>query len=158
MRGPKRRRRNVVGPPIGAHDGLVVADRKDDRKRADTELPHVAQRHRHGRIVVSFMMPPAYHAIVARAQVAWWRQDPNKPPCRAAAVASAMVESRMGAVAWGLWPTLRFPSPLIKPNVPISGIRLSDWFHREAHGESLRPQASSLRPVLSSFALRYSFL
>src|SRR5450755_1735351 len=23
------------------------------------------------------------------------------------------VESRMGAVAWGLWPTLRFPSPLI---------------------------------------------
>ena len=44
-----------------------------------------------------------------------------------------LVESRMGAVAWGLWPTLRFPSPLIKPNVPISGIRLSDWFHREAH-------------------------
>ena len=40
----------------------------------------------------------------------------------------AMVELRMGAVAWGLWPTLRFPSPLIKPNVPISGIRLSDWF------------------------------
>ena len=45
------------------------------------------------------------------------------------------VELRMGAVAWGLWPTLRFPSPLIKPNVPISGIRLSDWFHREAHEE-----------------------
>ena len=45
------------------------------------------------------------------------------------------VELRMGAVAWGLWPALRFPSPLIKPNVPISGIRLSDWFHREAHGE-----------------------
>jgi hypothetical protein len=34
-----------------------------------------------------------------------------------------------------LWPTLRFPSPLIEPDVPISGIRLSDWFHREAHGE-----------------------
>ena len=31
--------------------------------------------------------------------------------------------------------TPRFPSPLIKPDVPISGIRLSDWFHREAHGE-----------------------
>ena len=28
-----------------------------------------------------------------------------------------------------------FPSPLIEPDVPISGIRLSDWFHREAHGE-----------------------
>ena len=31
--------------------------------------------------------------------------------------------------------TLRFPSPLIEPDVPISGIRRSDWFHREAHGE-----------------------
>jgi hypothetical protein len=39
------------------------------------------------------------------------------------------------AVAWGLWPTLRFPSPLIKPDEPISGIRLSDWLHREVHGE-----------------------
>jgi hypothetical protein len=27
----------------------------------------------------------------------------------------------------------RFPSPLIEPDVPISGIRLSDWFHRMAH-------------------------
>jgi hypothetical protein len=25
------------------------------------------------------------------------------------------------------WP--RFPSPLIEPDVPISGIRLSDWLH-----------------------------
>src|ERR1700726_3399205 len=31
--------------------------------------------------------------------------------------------------------TLRFPPPLIEPDVPISGIRLSDWFHHEAHGE-----------------------
>jgi hypothetical protein len=30
----------------------------------------------------------------------------------------AKVESRMGAVTWGLWPTLRFPSPLIEPDVP----------------------------------------
>jgi hypothetical protein len=29
---------------------------------------------------------------------------------------------------------LRFPSPLIKPDVRISRIRLSDWLHREAHG------------------------
>ena len=50
---------------------------------------------------------------------------------------SGSVESRMGAVAWGLWPTPRFPSPLIKPDVPISGIRLSDWLHREAHGDKL---------------------
>jgi hypothetical protein len=33
--------------------------------------------------------------------------------------------------------TLRLPSPLIEPDVPISGIRLSDWLHREAHGRSL---------------------
>jgi hypothetical protein len=34
----------------------------------------------------------------------------------------------MGAVAWGLWPMP--PSPLIKSDEPISGIRLSDWLHR----------------------------
>ena len=42
----------------------------------------------------------------------------------------ASVESRMGAVAWGLWPALRFPSPLIELDMPISGIQLSDWLHR----------------------------
>jgi len=43
------------------------------------------------------------------------------------------VESKMGAVAGGLWPSPRFPSPLIEPEVPISGVRLSDWLHRKAH-------------------------
>ena len=33
--------------------------------------------------------------------------------------------------------TPRFPSPLIKPDEPISGIRLSDWLHRKAHGDKL---------------------
>jgi hypothetical protein len=47
-------------------------------------------------------------------------------------VNGATVESRMGAVAWGLRPSPRFPSPLIKPDVPISGIRLSDRLHRNA--------------------------
>jgi hypothetical protein len=28
----------------------------------------------------------------------------------------------------------RFSSPLIKPDVRVSRIRLSDWLHREAHG------------------------
>jgi hypothetical protein len=37
-----------------------------------------------------------------------------------------MVESRCGAVAWGLWPTLRFHIPLIEPDMQISRIRLSD--------------------------------
>jgi hypothetical protein len=40
-------------------------------------------------------------------------------------VVELWVESRTGAVA-----LLRFPSPLIKPDVRISRIRLSDWFHR----------------------------
>src|SRR5947207_14896446 len=38
------------------------------------------------------------------------------------------VESRMGAVAWGRWPTRRSPSPLVELDVPISGIQLSDGF------------------------------
>jgi len=44
-----------------------------------------------------------------------------------------LVESKMGAVAGGLWPSPRFPSPLFEPEVPISGVRLSDWLHRKAH-------------------------
>ena len=35
-------------------------------------------------------------------------------------------------------PSLRFSSPLIKPDVRISRIRLSDWFHLEAHGGAPR--------------------
>jgi hypothetical protein len=31
----------------------------------------------------------------------------------------------------------RSPSPLIEPDVPISGIRLSDWLHRMSHGSSV---------------------
>ena len=60
------------------------------------------------------------------------------------------VESKMGAVAWGLWPTPRFPSPLIEPDVPISAIRLSDWFHRKAHagpiGELARRRSKPSSP------------
>jgi hypothetical protein len=47
----------------------------------------------------------------------------------------------MGAVAWGRWPAPRFPSPLIEPEVPISGVRLSDWLHREAHDAATSWQA-----------------
>ena len=64
---------------------------------------------------------------------------------------SQMVESRIGAVAWGLWPTPRFLSPLIELDVPISGIQLSDWLHRKAHGEDW-PQACSA----ADFPLRLS--
>jgi hypothetical protein len=53
---------------------------------------------------------------------------------------SASVEDGRGSS--GLWPTPRFPTPLIKPDKPLSGIRLSDWFHRKAlsdAGACLRP-------------------
>ena len=44
------------------------------------------------------------------------------------------VESRKGAVVCTALASLRFPSPLIKPDVRISRIRLSDWLHPGAHG------------------------
>ena len=50
------------------------------------------------------------------------------------AVSEGKVEDGRGSL--GHAATLRFPSPLIKPDVPISGIRLSDWLHRKAHGRS----------------------
>jgi hypothetical protein len=48
----------------------------------------------------------------------------------------------MGAVAWGLWPSLRFPSPLIEPDVQSYRIRLSDWLHGEAHSGAGRGRRS----------------
>src|SRR4051794_6435418 len=48
----------------------------------------------------------------------------------------AHVESRTGAVAWAKLASPRFPSPLIKPDVRISRIRLSDWLHLEADGRA----------------------
>jgi hypothetical protein len=50
-----------------------------------------------------------------------------------AAIATAAfgrVESKMSAVAWGHWPTLRFPSPLIQPDYRI---RLSDVEHAQEY-------------------------
>ena len=45
---------------------------------------------------------------------------------------AASVESRRSAVT--RISVCRFPSPLIKPDVRFSRIRLSDWLHRKAHG------------------------
>ena len=41
--------------------------------------------------------------------------------------------------------TPRFPSPLIEPDVPISGIRLSDWFHPMAHDGAVSGRRSRRR-------------
>ena len=51
----------------------------------------------------------------------------------ASTVSHHWVESRMGAVR-DLLAVVRFPSPLIKPDVRIARIRLSDWFHLKAVG------------------------
>jgi hypothetical protein len=53
------------------------------------------------------------------------------------------VEDGRGSLGHSATP--RFPSPLIEPDVPISGIRLSDWFHREAHGGAVRGKRSRRR-------------
>src|ERR1700732_5023059 len=66
---------------------------------------------------------------------------------------SELVESRMGAVTWGLWPTSRFPSPLIKPDEPISGIRLSDWLHRKGTRRDRSGQA--LEAQNAEFSMNY---
>ena len=59
---------------------------------------------------------------------------------------SGRVEDGRGSL--GHSATLRFPSPLIEPDVRISRIRLSDWLHREAHETNHEPQASSARRAL----------
>jgi hypothetical protein len=63
----------------------------------------------------------------------------------------------MGAVAWAMRQR-SVSHPRIEPDVPISGIRLSDWFHREAHGEKNPGRKRLLCSSVLSFALRYSFL
>ena len=52
------------------------------------------------------------------------------------------VESRRGAV-----PVARFPSPLIKPDVPISSIRLSDRLHARPTQVSSAPSSSGGPPT-----------
>ncbi len=67
-----------------------------------------------------------------RASSTMWRD--NVPALVAAGWRVVTVESRRGAVAWALWASLRFLSPLIKPDVRISRIRLPDRLHLKAHG------------------------
>ncbi len=72
---------------------------------------------------------PRLHRRHRRAQ----RDDPGRAWCRL-----TRSDDRAGAVAWAMSASLRFPSPLIKPDVRISRIRLSDWLHLKAHGMAPR--------------------
>jgi hypothetical protein len=51
---------------------------------------------------------------------------------------SHSVESRRGAVARAVMALFRFLSPLIEPDLRISRIRLSGWFHAMACGAPAR--------------------
>ena len=73
------------------------------------------------------------------------RSNFNHRPIRDYRRSTVQVESRMGAVAWGRWPTPRFPSPLIEPDVRRYRIRLSDWLHREAHDGAFNGRRSRRR-------------
>src|ERR1044071_7712462 len=58
---------------------------------------------------------------------------PHAPTVGKRGSSDAYVESRKGAVTHPR-AAFRFPSPLIKPDGPISSIRLSDRPHQLAHG------------------------
>ena len=60
-------------------------------------------------------------------------------------IAETGVESRKGAVPESYCMPTRFPSPLIKPDVPVSSIRLSDRLHQLAHGSGPRCTSRSRR-------------
>ena len=69
-----------------------------------------------------------------------FREEKRPNRCVATKRRDGRVEDGRGNL--GHAATLRFPSSLIEPDVPISGIRLSDWFHREAHGATARGKCS----------------
>jgi transposase len=84
------------------------------------------------------------HASVTDPDARLYRKAKGKP-----AQLCFMVESRRGAVAWGSdWePSLRFLFPLIKLDVPISGIQLSDWLYvRPTAGTGLGKRSVRITP------------
>ena len=81
----------------------------------------------------AFLGDKAFDAKALRARLAQEGIEAVIPQ-RKGAAELIDVESRRGAVAWALWASLRFLSPLIKPDVRISRIRLPDRLHLKAHG------------------------
>jgi len=63
--------------------------------------------------------------------------------------AKGTVESRKGAVPESYCMPTRFPSPLIKPDVPVSSIRLSDRLHQLAHGSGPDAHRGAVAPPTS---------
>src|SRR5262245_52173173 len=98
--------------------------------------------HRPGLFLGRALINPL-HASAAQSMSASLRKRPNC--CVAAKRRYGRVEDGRGNL--GHAATLRFPSTLIEPDVPISGIRRCHWLHREAHGEKPWPQASSVQQL-----------
>src|SRR5690242_8507462 len=102
-----------------AHSRRCVDRQRDPRRcRSDHQRLLIAMLRRfladlhHYRPAISPLMPSLMSPTMPCDWLLLW--------CRE--LPADRVESRIGAVAW-----LRFLSPLIKPDVRISRIRLSDW-------------------------------
>jgi len=68
-----------------------------------------------------------------------------KPEIRSASQHFGVGRVEDGRGSLGHSATLRFPSPLIEPDVRCYRIRLSDWFHREAHDGAFNGRRSRRR-------------
>src|ERR1700732_4525231 len=106
-----------------AHRAMLLAPAKDAFDHFAALLRHAIARVpcRAGIDRSSPPLPDFGRAIVLRHM----RRD----------VDGSRVEEGRGGL--GHAATLRFPSPLIKPDMQISRIRLSDWLSRKAHAGAL---------------------
>ena len=136
----------AAGASVGCFPATCSLPRNSGGSASTTSLSRPAQASRALRPVGSLNRPrrplsrgfgPPGHpdrplvSYQINRQLSGW----NLPPLVTRAV-WAHVESRTGAVAWAVSASPRFPSPLIKPDVRVSRIRLSDWLHLEAHGRA----------------------
>jgi hypothetical protein len=138
--GPQRVHLSVASPPRAAFPEIQAGRRPRLRFRGLLRLhsrygPSDRSTARGGLRHEASACPVARtdrsSATRSNRQLSGW----NLPPLVTRAI-WAHVESRTGAVAWAKLASPRFPSPLIKPDVRVSRIRLSDWLHLEAHGRA----------------------
>jgi class 3 adenylate cyclase len=119
------------------HDGVNVAARLEGLAEPGICISDDSYRQVRGELHVAFggwRRAATQEHRTARAGLTQVRFPPDSDRIADIPIGSdGRVEDGRGSL--GHSATLRFLSPLIKPNVPISGIRLSDWLHRETHGE-----------------------
>jgi hypothetical protein len=88
---------------------------------------------------------PAQTSAAVASMSALGRVSPRQRTLKrtAAQGCSGRVQDERGSL--GPSASLRFPSPLIEPDVRCYRIRLSDWFHREAHDGAFNGRRSRRR-------------